>query len=168
MIGKDMRALRHLLHAVTCADNVTHRRLALAVLVAASLDAGAQVGAPPAADKPNVVLVLMDDMGYGDIGSYGVKDARTPNLDRLAREGVRLTDAYANGANCSPTRTGFITGQYQQRWGIEWPLGLMPADSSRNLAVTGNELPALLRKNGYVTGLIGKWHLGFKPELGAN
>src|SRR2546425_10428153 len=54
--------------------------------------------------KPNVVLILMDDMGYGDIGSYGVKDARTPNLDRLAREGVRLTGAYANASNCSPTR----------------------------------------------------------------
>src|SRR5437588_6857603 len=119
MMSKDMGTLRHLLHAVTCPDNVTHRRLALAILVAASLDAGAQVGAPPAADKPNVVLVLMDDMGYGDIGSYGVKDAHTPNLDRLAREGVRLTDAYANGANCSRTRTGLITGQYQQRWGVE-------------------------------------------------
>ena len=75
-----------------------------------------QAAAQPAASgkaKPNVVLILMDDMGYGDIGSYGVKDARTPNLDRLAREGVRLTDAYANASNCSPTRIGLISGQYQ-------------------------------------------------------
>ena len=81
-----------------------------------------------ASDRPNVVLILMDDLGYGDIGSYGVKDAKTPNLDRLAREGIRLTDAYANGANCSPTRAGLISGQYQQRYGIEWPLGADPGD----------------------------------------
>jgi len=118
--------------------------------------------------KPNVVLILMDDMGYGDIGSYGVKDARTPNLDRLAREGVRLTDAYANASNCSPTRAGLISGQYQQRYGIEWPLGSAPGDSARGLPATGTSLPALLKKNGYATGLIGKWHLGFKPEFGPN
>src|ERR1700693_1603029 len=118
--------------------------------------------------KPSVVLILMDDMGYGDIGSHGVKDARTPNLDRLAREGVRLTDAYANASNCSPTRTGLISGQYQQRYGIEWPLGSAPGDSARGLPATGTSLPALLKKNGYATGLIGKWHLGFKPEFGPN
>ena len=118
------------------------------------------------ASRPNVVLILMDDMGYGDIGSYGVTDARTPNLDRLAREGVRLTDAYANASNCSPTRVGFITGQYQQRYGIEWPLGADAADSARGLPATGATLPALLKSNGYRTSLIGKWHLGFKPEFG--
>jgi arylsulfatase A-like enzyme len=116
-------------------------------------------------NKPNVVLILMDDMGYGDIGSYGVKDAKTPNLDRLAREGIRLTDAYANASNCSPTRAGFISGRYQQRYGIEWPLGSAPGDSARGLPVTGTSLPALLKKNGYATGLIGKWHLGDKPEF---
>src|SRR3989449_10443837 len=122
----------------------------------------------PSGSRSNVVLVIMDDMGYGDIGSYGVKDARTPHLDRLAREGVRLTDAYANAANCSPTRAGLITGQYQQRYGIEWPLGSVPGDSARGLPVTGATLPALLKRNGYATGLIGKWHLGFKPEFGPN
>lgn len=116
--------------------------------------------------RPNVVLILMDDMGYGDIGSYGVKDAKTPNLDRLAREGIRLTDAYANASNCSPTRAGFISGRYQQRFGIEWPLGAAPGDSARGLPVSGTSLPALLKKNGYATGLIGKWHLGDKPEFG--
>src|SRR5215213_9983549 len=114
------------------------RKLITAIILGALLSARA------GAQRPNVVIVMMDDMGYGDIGSYGVKDARTPNLDRLAREGVRLTDAYANGATCSPTRAGFITGQYQQRWGIEWPLGSFAADSSRTIAITGNELPALL------------------------
>ena len=76
--------------------------------------------APP---RPNIVMVLMDDLGYGDVGSYGAPDARTPNIDRLAREGVKLTDFYANHANCSPTRTALLTGRYQQRYGIESPLG---------------------------------------------
>ena len=67
-------------------------------------------------------MFIMDDLGYGDVGSYGAPDAKTPNIDRLAREGVKLTDFYANHANCSPTRTGFITGRYQQRYGIESPL----------------------------------------------
>ena len=113
-------------------------------------------------------MILMDDMGYGDIGSYGVRDASTPNLDRLARQGVRLTDAYANGPTCSPTRAGFVSGQYQQRHRIEWPLGAVVGDSARGLVVTGATLPALLKKNGYATGLIGKWHLGFTAEMGPN
>ena len=85
---------------------------------------------------PNIVLILMDDLGYGDIGSFGVPDAKTPNIDRLAREGVKLTDFYANGANCSPTRTGLMTGRYQQRFSIEQPLagnavtGLLPSETS--------------------------------------
>ncbi|HEU4994417.1 MAG TPA: sulfatase-like hydrolase/transferase [Gemmatimonadaceae bacterium] len=142
---------------------------AACLLAVLSVDADAQRGvATRDTARPNVVLVLMDDMGYGDIGSYGVKDARTPNIDRLAREGVRLPNAYSNGANCSPTRTGFITGQYQQRWGIEWPLGAQPGDTARGLPATGMTLPALLKEAGYATGLIGKWHLGFRREFGPN
>jgi arylsulfatase A-like enzyme len=144
-------------------------KLLLIAFVVASMASAVDVQRDaPAKARPNVVLILMDDMGYGDIGSYGVKDAKTPNLDRLAREGVRLTDAYANASNCSPTRAGLITGQYQQRYGIEWPLGADPGDSARGLPVTGASLPALLKKSGYETGLIGKWHLGFKPEFGPN
>src|SRR5262245_14367413 len=127
----------------------------------------AQRAAPQSPRQPNVVFIIMDDLGYGDIGSYGVKDARTPNLDRLAREGVRLTNAYSNGANCSPTRSALISGRYQQRVGIERPLDTTN-DLDRGLPVTGASLPALLKKNGYATGLVGKWHLGFKPEFGPN
>jgi N-acetylgalactosamine-6-sulfatase len=85
-------------------------------------------GAPIASGnegRPNVVFVLVDDMGYADVGCYGAKDIRTPNVDRLAREGVRMTDFYSNGPVCSPTRCcGFITGRWQQREGIEWALGV--------------------------------------------
>ncbi len=143
--------------------------LILIVMIGVSLQAAylvAQRQAQQAAGKPNVVLIIMDDLGYGDIGSYGVTDARTPNLDRLAREGVRLTDAYSNGANCTPTRAALISGRYQQRVGIEWPFNSNEQD--RGLPVTGTSLPALLKKSGYATGLVGKWHLGFKPEFGPN
>src|SRR5687767_13328446 len=103
--------------------------------------------------RPNIVLILMDDLGYGDIGSYGVPDAKTPNIDRLAREGVKMTDFYANGANCSPTRVGLITGRYQQRVGIENPLGAGgEADMLRGLAPSPTSLPALLKTAGYSTG----------------
>lgn len=116
--------------------------------------------------RPNFVLIITDDVGYGDLGSYGAPDVRTPNLDRLARGGVRLTDFYANGATCTPTRTGLIAGRYQQRFGLEQPLGARgPADAERGLPATGRSLPQLLKNSGYATALIGKWHLGWKSEF---
>ena len=136
----------------------------IVVLVALALLLAAR--APQPAQGPNVVLVLMDDLGYGDLGSYGAPDVKTPNIDRLAREGVRLTDAYANGAVCTPTRAALISGRYQQRVGLEWVLTLAPADREFGLPAVGTSLPALLKANGYATGLVGKWHLGFKPEFG--
>lgn len=116
--------------------------------------------------RPNVVLIITDDVGYGDFGAYGAPDIKTPNIDRLARDGVRFTDFYANGATCTPTRAGLISGRYQQRFTLEAPLGnLHSADGVRGLPAAGHSLPQLLKNNGYVTGLVGKWHLGYKPEF---
>src|SRR5687767_12566604 len=93
--------------------------LAAAVLLITS-SASAIQQSPP--DRPNVVLIMTDDAGYADTGSYGAPDIRTPNVDSLARDGVKLTDFYANAMSCSPTRAGLISGRYQQRYGIESPL----------------------------------------------
>ncbi len=105
-------------------------------------------------------------MGYADLGSYGATDVRTPNLDALARAGVRLTDFYSNGVMCTPTRAGLISGRYQQRYGLEVAL---PSEErpggEMGLPVTGHSLPQLLKNNGYATALVGKWHLGYKPEF---
>jgi arylsulfatase A-like enzyme len=118
-----------------------------------------------AADHPNVVLIVADDLGYADLGSYGGRDIRTPNLDRLAQEGIRLTDFYAFPV-CTPSRAALITGRYPQNFGFDWVIKADEKD--RGLPATGASLPALLKKRGYATALFGKWHLGFKPEFGPN
>lgn len=140
-----------------------------ALLLGAAADTGAGTDQDaPAAARPNVVLVMMDDLGWGDLGSYGAPDARTPNLDRLAREGVRVTDAYGAAPVCTPTRAALITGRYPQRVALERALIATSADHERGLPATGTSLPALLKRNGYATGLIGKWHLGTQPRFGPN
>ena len=122
--------------------------------------------APVRQDRPNVVLIITDDVGYGDIGSYGAPDIKTPHIDSLGKTGTRFTDFYANGSTCTPTRAGLISGRYQQRYALERPLGhATSADGDLGLPANGHSLPQLLRNHGYATGLIGKWHLGYTPEF---
>ena len=115
-------------------------------------------------ERPNVVFILADDLGYSDVGCYGAPDIKTPNIDRLAKEGVRFTDFYANGCVCTPTRTGLMTGRYQQRLG-----GLETAipPGAKNLGLPKQEktIASMLKEKGYSTALCGKWHLGYKPEM---
>ena len=106
--------------------------------------------------KPNIIIILADDLGYGDLGCYQNTRNLTPRIDRLAREGLRFTDFHANGSVCSPTRAAFLTGRYQQRVGIENPLDIDVA----GLPHRPITIPERLREAGYRTGIFGKWHLG--------
>lgn len=116
-------------------------------------------------DPPNILFILADDLGYADLGVYGQHDFETPNLDRLAGQGLRFTQAYANSAVCSATRFALITGRYQYRLrgGLEEPIA--GASDTVGLPPEHPTLPSLLRKQGYRTALIGKWHLGYLPKF---
>ncbi len=110
--------------------------------------------------RPNVLVIVGDDMGYADVGFHGCQDIPTPHLDALATAGVRFNNGYVTGPYCSPTRAGLLTGRYQQRFGHEYnPSG------SAGLPTTEITLADRLKQAGYATGLIGKWHLGSSPEM---
>ena len=130
------------------------------LLLAVSIQPDAEAG-----DKPNVIFILVDDMGYGDVGPYGATDLQTPHLDRMAREGVKLTDNYAAAPVCTPTRIAFLTGRYQQRSGIEWAFA---GAGSPGLSTSETSVARMVKNNGYATGLMGKWHVGITPETGPN
>lgn len=153
------------------------------LLLAATLACLATTGfAAAETRKPNIVFVLVDDMGYADAGCLGSTDAKTPHIDRLAREGVRFTDFYSNAPVCTPTRAAFITGRWQQRVGLEWAMGFTAEQKRRvgdrwvnepdklalGLPTTQPSIAKMLKQEGYATGCFGKWHLGFRPEFSAN
>jgi len=126
----------------------------------------AGVAAPlPQARKPNLLIVLADDMGYGDVGCYGSPDVPTPHIDQLARNGVRFTDGYVSCAVCSPSRVALLTGRYQHRLGHEFNSGPPARESEVNFGLPREAkiLPDFVKPAGYRTGVIGKWHLGVRP-----
>ncbi len=129
------------------------------------------------APRPNFLFILADDLGYGDLECYGRGDIRTPRLNQLARDGVRFTAHYANGAECTPTRTAFLTGRYQQRvGGLECAIGTgnvgryddairLRETNDLGLPITERTIVRLLKDAGYRTAISGKWHLGYEPKF---
>lgn len=118
--------------------------------------------------KPNILVILADDLGYADVGFNGCRDIPTPNLDRLAERGVRCTNGYVTHPFCSPTRAGLLTGRYQQRFGHENNPAWLPDSTTAGLPVGQTTLPQVLKTAGYVTGCVGKWHLGAHPQFHPN
>jgi arylsulfatase A-like enzyme len=146
---------------------VTRREFIETTVATTALAAGRGDAAEPR--RPNVLFILGDDLGYGDLSCYGRPDYQTPALDNLARQGVRFTSNYAAAPVCTPTRCAYITGRYPQRL----PVGLaepLTANSPRDLGLPPEHptIASLLKGNGYETSLVGKWHLGWKPEFGPN
>lgn len=123
-------------------------------------------GAVRAADKPNIIWIVADDLGYGELASYGGKDVPTPNIDSLGRNGVRFTNGYMTAPFCAAARAALVTGRYQTRFGFEYnPIGAANADPNIGLPLGETTIADVLRDVGYVTGLVGKWHLGGDPKF---
>jgi arylsulfatase A-like enzyme len=134
----------------------------MATLCAGILSSGAHTRA--AEPKPNILVILADDLGYGDIGVHGGKDVRTPNIDSLAASGVRCSSGYVSAPMCAPSRAGFVTGRYQTRFGFEHNPRV--GDETRlGLPLDQRTLADYLCGGGYATGLVGKWHLGFNTAF---
>ena len=145
------------------------KRMAGAVVVGLTLvllESAATAGEPR---KPNILVIVADDLGYGELSCQGNPQIPTPNIDSIARNGVRFTSGYVSGPYCSPTCAGLLTGRYQQRFGHEFNPGPV-VNESNEFGLSRNEttLAERLKPAGYATGMFGKWHLGNRPRFRPN
>jgi arylsulfatase A-like enzyme len=140
------------------------RVLLSSLAIAATLLAtGTQARSIEGVRLPNVVVIMADDMGYGDLSSYGATRLQTPNIDRLAAEGIRFTNGYCSASTCTPTRFSLLTGTYAFR---QDGTGIAPPNSPAIIQPGTETLPSLMRRGGYRTGVVGKWHLGLGGSTG--
>ena len=145
---------------------MTLLRCLLAALLALLGLAIAPIVAAPAPRPPNILFILADDIGYADLSCYGAKHAKTPNLDRLAAQGCKFTDAHSPASTCTPTRRAFLTGIYS--WRQQPGSSIAPGDAAITIPTGTSTVASLLKTAGYRTGIVGKWHLGLGPEGGPN
>jgi arylsulfatase A-like enzyme len=117
------------------------------------------------AQRPNVIFIYVDDLGYGDLSCYGATKLTTPNLDKLAAQSVRFTNAHSTSATCTPSRYGLMTGQYPWR---KTGTGILPGDAALIVPTNTTTLPKLFKNAGYATGIVGKWHLGLGDAVAKN
>jgi arylsulfatase A-like enzyme len=120
------------------------------------------------AAKPNVMVIIADDLGYHDVGFQGSQEIPTPHLDKLAAQSLRCTNGYVSHSFCSPTRAGILTGRYQHRFGHENNPAWLPESTTAGLSMNETTFPTLMKQAGYTTGAVGKWHLGAHPQFHPN
>ena len=145
------------------------KRIAGGVVAAALPNSGCSMadtgGSSRGTDRPNIILIMADDLGYGDIGCCGSTKISTPNIDALAEGGMKFTDYHSNCPVCSPTRAALLTGRYQQRAGIEGVIYAKGPTRQTGLALEETMFAEVLKTRGYATGIFGKWHLGYNVQF---
>ena len=127
------------------------------------ISAAAQPALAQSSEKPNIIIIYADDLGYGDVSCYGATSVRTPNIDRVAKQGLRFTNAHCTSATSTPSRYSLLTGEYAWR---QKGTGVLPGDASAIIKSGRVTIASVLQNAGYTTGVVGKWHLGLGPQGG--